>query len=139
MRRSHIFLVMILALHFAMGAGWEYRFWNYYPDGYPPRLLDWFLTPYVYWSIVAISLYFWSRTDAKLRGISLPAVATFIVPLLFPIGVPYYFLRTYQVRPAVVRIGLSAAFVGACIATQIASGGLVWNYYAVWTNYRIPH
>jgi hypothetical protein len=79
-------------------------------------------------------LYVWLKSDAGDRRIPLSLGTSMLVPLLFPIGIPYYYFRTYTTRTAILRIGLATLFAAACIAAVWLGSTLAFNYYAIWTN-----
>lgn len=129
MRRAHIVLAAILLLHFVVAALSEAFFWLYVPDG--PGLGDalWMRSPRIYWPSLMFLLLVWCVTDAKDRSVELPLGAAIALPFLFPIGVPYYYWKTYPRRAAIEHIGLFAVFVAACIAASWLGGKLSHYYY----------
>jgi hypothetical protein len=100
------------------------------PDAEP----NWMVSPTIYWVPLLLLLFMWCVVDAKERRIHRPFGWAMFVSLLFPIGVPTYFARTYSARPAIVRISLATLFVTACIAAMWVGNWFAFNYYAVWTN-----
>ena len=113
MRRASFYLTGIIALQVVFAAEIEVRFWLYFPDVDVP---GWDVPfGYCYWPAVVGLLYLWCRADAKDRRVALP-LSTFVwVPLLFPLGVPYYYFRTYPARSAILHIGLSGIFIAICV------------------------
>ena len=100
----------------------------------PDAEQNWMVSPEIYWVPLLILLFVWCVVDAKEREVQRPLLWAVFVSLLFPIGVLSYFARTYPVRPAIVRIGLAALFVAACIAAMWVGKWFALSYYAVWTN-----
>lgn len=135
MKRSHIFLVGILFLFFGVGVLGVMEFWHYL-DLPPSTWYQVIANPVVFWMCLMGLLYSWIKADANDRSIPLSLGTSILVPLLFPIGIPYYYLRTYATRSALLHIGLAVLFVGACIATARLGAELTFEYYAVWTNPR---
>jgi hypothetical protein len=111
-RRAHIYLAAILFLHIGYTAFYEVRFESNFPDGDINRVPG----PATYWVPLLIFLYLWCKADAKDRHVDLPFFQSVLVPLLFPVGVPYYFVRTYGHRRGLLRIGLAVIFAAACFA-----------------------
>ncbi len=130
MRRAHIYLVSIASLHILYGTlqalQWYYRL-GYEGDLVVLPVRDAITIAF----LVALTmlLYLWCRADAKDRHIELPFGALFFVPVLFPIGVPYYFLRTYSLGRAFAHIGLAAVFVTVCIAVPRLIANLIIRYF----------
>jgi hypothetical protein len=111
-RRAHIYLASILVLHIGYIVLYAVQFWSNLPD----EDMDKVPGPVTYWAPLLILLYLWCKADAKDRHVDLPFFHALLVSLLFPIGVPYYFLRTYSRRRALLHIGLAVIFAGACLA-----------------------
>jgi hypothetical protein len=132
MRRAHPYLGAIILLHAAAGALSEAWFWNYVPDGGSAG--DWMINPAIYWILLCCLIFFWCKTDASQRKVQFPVGGSMLVALVFPVGVPYYFFRTYSRRLALVRSGQFFAFVAACVAAFWLGNELTHRYYAVWTN-----
>jgi hypothetical protein len=132
MRRAPIYLGAILFLHLVGAILYEAYFWNYVPDGGPGG--EWMISPATYWVPLLTLLILWLRTDAKERNAGIPGWALLVAPVLFPIGIPYYFFSTNPMRTAVLRLGLALLFVGACFGALWMGNRLAFNYYAVWTN-----
>jgi hypothetical protein len=111
-RRPHIYLAAILFWHIGYTAFYEVRFENNFPDGDMSKVPGdtTYLVP------LLIFLYLWCKTDTKDRHIDLPFLPSVLVPLLFPIGVPYYFVRTYGLRRGLLHIGLAVIFAALCLA-----------------------
>jgi hypothetical protein len=126
MRRAHVVLLAILVLSFGCSAVLEVTFLRWLPDGPHPVWAN-FIEP-GYWVALLVLIYVWCASDAKDRGVSLPFGVTVLVPLLFPIGVPYYYFRTYPAGSAFLRVGLAALFAVACIAA-LKLGGKCGDYY----------
>jgi len=84
-----------------------------------------------YWISWVIFVYLWCRADAKDRQVGLPLLASVLVPLLFPLGVPYYFLRTYPRRRAWLHIGMALLFAVACVAVARITAGIAFYYIIV--------
>jgi hypothetical protein len=124
MRRARIYLAGILILHIGYIALHEVRYWNNFPDGDMDKVPG----PAAYWVPLLILLYLWCRADAKDRNVDFPLLSSVLVPLFFPIGVPYYFLRTYDLRRAVLHIGLAAIFAAACFAVAKLTFMLAFYY-----------
>src|SRR3954452_7262236 len=95
-RHQHVYLAAILLLQIGYAIFCQVQFWNTFPDGDMNQVPD----GTGYWIAWVIFLYLWCRADAKVRQVGLPLVASVLVPLFFPLGVPYYFLRTYPRRSA---------------------------------------
>jgi hypothetical protein len=132
MKPAHFYLAAILLLHLSVGILGEAHFWKYMPDGGPGG--DWMISPAIYWVPLLILIYLWLRADARYRQAVLPPWLSIAAPIVFPIGVPFYYFRTNRVYTAFFRIGLLLLFAGACFATLWLGTKLAFNYYAVWTN-----
>src|SRR5215831_3514970 len=102
MRHAHVYLIAILLLHIVVAVLYEAYFWLYVPDGIGLAEAAWMRSPTIYWAGLVVLLYIWCRVDAKDRRVTLPPGAVILVPLLFPIGVPYYYWRTYARRAAIM-------------------------------------
>ena len=124
MRRAHIYLASILLLHSGYIVLYEVQFWNNFPDGDMGKVPG----PATYWIPLLILLYLWCKADAKDRHVDLPFFPSVLVPLLFPIGVPYYFLRTYARRRVLFHIGLAVIFAVACLAVAKVTYMLAFCY-----------
>ena len=94
MTRARIFLVGILALFFCVGVLGVTEFWLYLDEPLPPLWFRLVTSPLVFWTCLVVLLYFWCKADATDRRLALPLSTSMLVPLLFPIGIPYYYLRT---------------------------------------------
>ena len=127
MRRAHIYLASILLLHIGYVLLYAVQFWNNVPDADMDKVPG----PATYWIPLLILLYFWCKADAKDRHVDLPLLPSVLVPLLFPIGVPYYFLRTYARRRALLHIGLAVIFAAACFAVARLTYMLAFYYLIV--------
>jgi F0F1-type ATP synthase assembly protein I len=127
MRRAHIYLASILLLHIGYVLLYAVQFWSNVPDGDMDKVPG----PATYWIPLLILLYFWCKADAKDRHVNLPLLPSVLVPLLFPIGVPYYFLRTYARRRALLHIGLAVIFAAACLAVAKLTYMLAFYYLIV--------
>jgi hypothetical protein len=134
MRRASFILVGIVALQFCIAALAERQFWRYFPDGDIPKWVE-LLGPCNWVAIVGL-LYLWCRADAKDRRVTIPVATSILVPLLFPIGVPYYYLRTYPARTAFQHIGMAVVFIACCIGVAWLGQKLVFDYIFIWTNHR---
>jgi hypothetical protein len=135
MRRANLFLAGIIAQQFGFAALAEAQFWHYFPDGDIPEWVQVISKWYWYWVVLVALLYFWCKADAKDRQVVIPVTTSVLVPLLFPIGIPYYFLRTYSTRPAILHIGWAVIFVASCVAAFWLGHMLTFDYYAIWTNH----
>src|SRR4051812_43158081 len=93
-RRQHVYLAAILVMQIGYAIFYQVRFWNNFPDGDMNQVPD----GTGYWIVLVILLYLWCRADARVRQVNLPLPLSVLVPLLFPVGVPYYFWRTYGRR-----------------------------------------
>jgi hypothetical protein len=132
MRRSHVYLALIVLLHVAWAARKQAETWLYWPDGDMSKMLGsgFYLAP------LLVLIYMWRRSDSKEREVRLSLVPSVLVPALFPVGIPYYFFRTYSLRPALAHVGLAVLFAAICFAALWLGDRLSFNYYAVWTNGR---
>ncbi len=132
MRRSRAFLALIVVLHVSWAARKQAETWLYWPDGDMSKLLSsgFYCVP------LLILLYMWVKADSEERSVHLPIWASFLVPATFPVGIPYYYFKTYPLRPALVHVGLAALFGVTCVAALWFGDRLAFNYYAVWTNGR---
>ena len=132
LRWTGFYLGALIALQFGVGAFVEAEQWLYFPDD------DVSISAYAlsgcYWITIMGLLYGWCRADAKYRHLAIPAVEFVLVALLFPIGVPYYYLNTYPRGAALLHIAGAAAFVLSCVAAFWLGHVLVMEYFAVWTN-----
>jgi hypothetical protein len=135
LRRASLFLVGIIAVQFGFAAMDEAQHWLYFPDGDIPTWQQ--LLGHCYWVAVVGLLYLWCREDAKDRVVTPPFAISILVPVLFPIGVPYYYWPTYPSRSAFLHVGLAVLFLAACAAAFWLGRRLVFDYYAIWTNH--PH
>ena len=136
MTRAHIWLVAILAQFCGFGALGQASWWMYLDGPKAPAWLPLATTSVPAFSMCLVGfLYLWCRADAKGRRISLAPGISILVPLLFPIGIPYYYLRTYPTRSAIFHICLAAIFAVACFAAGRLGAELVFRYFAVWTNH----
>ena len=117
MRRAHIYLLAILLLHAGVAAVDEAYWWLYAPDGEGIAEAAWMISPVIYWVPLVVLLFVWCIVDARNRHVKRPLGAAILVALVFPVGVPYYYWRTYARRAAVVHIGLFVIFAVACFAT----------------------
>ena len=134
MRRASFFLVGIIAAQFGFAAFGEMQYWKYFPDdGDNPNWLEWI--NHSDWIVVLGLLYFWCRGDAKDRRVTIPVAISILVPLLFPVGVPYYYFRTYPARSALLHIGFAILFLTACVGAFWLGHRLAFDYYAIWTNH----
>ena len=132
MKHGHLYLCAIILLHAICTALSQAWFWNYAPDGGPGG--DWMISPAIYWIPLFCLIFIWCRVDSNQRKVRLPFGGSMLVTLLFPIGVPYYFFRTYSRRLALIRTGQFFVFVAACVAALWLGNELTHRYYAVWTN-----
>jgi hypothetical protein len=132
MKVSNIFLGAILLLHGLVFALSEYWFWNYVPDGGPEG--NWMRNPALYWLPLLCLVFFWAVADSKRRKSSFSYISLSVVAILFPVGVPYYFLKTYGRRAALLHVFMFAIFASACLACGWIGHSLTHRYYAVWTN-----
>jgi hypothetical protein len=112
--RTGVFLGGILGLQFGVGAFAVAERWLYFPDGDVPISAG--AVNVIYWIGIVGLLYGWCRADAKCRQLAIPAIEFLLVPLLFPVGIPYYYLHTYPLRAALLHIGGAAVFVLSCVA-----------------------
>jgi hypothetical protein len=132
MRIAHLYLGAVLLLHIVVAILYEAHFWNYTPDGGPEG--DWMTSPAIYWSPLLVLIFLWIRADAKDRHVVLSPWLSFAIPLLFPLGVPFYYFRTNQPLRAFQRSAMFLLFVAACLAALRLGNLLAFNYYAIWTN-----
>ena len=110
------------------------QYWKYFPDeGDNPNWLEWI--NHSYWIVVVGLLYFWCRADAEDRGVKIPVAISILEPLLFPVGVPSYYFRTYPARSAFLHIGMAGIFIALCVAAIWLGHTLAYDYYAIWTNH----
>ncbi|MGO4223676.1 hypothetical protein AB4Y64_17715 [Lysobacter sp. TAF61] len=66
--------------------------------------------------VLAILLFAWCKAHASERGVPAPTGAPLLVALLAPVGLPYYFFRSFTWRRA--SVGLAKAllvFMGCCV------------------------
>jgi hypothetical protein len=132
MRRSYVYLALIVVLHVAWAAQKQAEAWLSWPDGDMSRMLG----SSFYFAPLLVLIHMWRRSDSKERDVSLSLVPAVLVPAIFPVGIPYYFFRTYPFRPALAHFGLAVLFAAICFAALWLGDILVFNYYAVWTNDR---
>ncbi len=132
MKRSHIWLATILLFHAWYGALQQVWFWNYAPDGDGEGL--WMVNPFTYWVPLFSLLFLWYRADSKARALQFSLRASLLASILFPIGVPYYFSRTYSRRGALLHTGLLLVFAATCFVVGRLGNTVAFQYYAVWTN-----
>jgi hypothetical protein len=126
-RFKHVYLAAIVLLHIGYAIFYQVRFWNNFPDGDMNQVPDG--TGYLI--ALVILLYLWFRADARYRKVDPPLILSVLVPLLFPVGVPYYFLRTYSRRRALLHIGLAVAFALACLSVANITGLMAFYYIIV--------
>ena len=126
-RHQHVYLAAILLLQIGYAIFYQVQFWNTFPDGDMNQVPD----GTGYWIAWVIFLYLWCRADAKDRQVGLPLLASVLVPLFFPLGVPYYFLRTYPRRSAWLHIGLALLFAVACVAVGRITARIAFYYIIV--------
>lgn len=129
MRHAHLYLAAILLLHAGVAALDEAYFWLYIPDGEGLVEAAWMRSPAIYWVPLIVLLSVWCRVDAKNRRVKPPLGAVLVVPLLFPIGVPYYYWRTYPRHAAFVHIGLFVIFAAACVAALWIGRRIAFQYF----------
>jgi hypothetical protein len=134
MRRASFFLVGIVASQFGIAALARRQYWRYFPEGDAPKWVE-FLGP-CHWVAVVGLLYLWCKADAKDRRVRIPVATSILVPLFFPIGVPYYYLRTYPTRTAFQHIGMAVVFTACCIGAILLGQKLVEDYIFIWTNHQ---
>ena len=124
MNRRHTYLAAILALTIGYTVLHQVRFLQALSNGdfdrIPVRAL--------YWVPLVILLYFWCKSDAKDRQLDLPILTSLLVPLFFPVGIPYYFLRIHDTRAALRRIAFAAFFVVGCVIAGTLAVGITNNY-----------
>src|SRR5690348_2679750 len=108
-RVTHLCLLAIVLIGFVYGVAWEVRFWNYMPDGGPGG--DWMVSPLLYWPPILILIFVWLREDAKRQAVRIPTWLSLAAPMIFPIGLPYYFFRTSPVRRGFIRLAMFLLFV----------------------------
>jgi len=77
----------------------------------------------------AVSLFTWCKLDSAERHITPPPSAALLVGGLAPVGVPFYFLRTMPLRPALFAILKSVSFFMAINGAQILAsmGSALWS------------
>ena len=124
MKRGHTYLAAIVVLTIGYVVLHQVRFWQAFPD----RSFERIPAPALYWIPLLILLYLWCRSDAKERRIDLPIATSILVPLFFPIGIPYYFFHTYDTRRALLRIASAAIFSIGCIIAAMLASRLTENY-----------
>jgi hypothetical protein len=124
MRHAHVYLLAIVLHHVGATARHEAYFWLDAPDG-----AAWLISPATYWIPLIALLFVWCVVDAKNRHIKLPFWVPLVVSLIFPIGVPYYYWRTYPRRAAFVQMGLFAIFMAVCVAALWVGKKLVDYYF----------
>jgi hypothetical protein len=135
-KRAHFFLIAILLHQFVVAALYEAYVWIYFPGAGGRG--EWMKSPIIYWVPLLGFLFLWLKADVNERRIGLSPWASITVPVFFPIGVPYYFLRTYPLRAAASRIGLAFVFAAICVVAIRLGSLFVHNYFAVWTNPMTP-
>ena len=133
MKRRHTYLAAILALTIGYAVLHQVRFLQTFPDGDYTRIPDRAL----YWVPLVILLYFWCKSDAKHQQVDLPILTSLLVPLFFPVGIPYYFFRIHDARGALRRIASAAAFLVGCVIVGGLAVRLTDNY--PWTGYLTMH
>src|SRR5688572_6703991 len=124
MKRRHIYLAAIVALTVGYVVLHQVRFWQAFPDGDFDRIPDRAL----YWIPIVILLHFWCKSDAKDRQLDLPILTSLLVPLFFPVGIPYYFFRIQGARGAFRRIASAAVFLVGCVIAGGLAARLTNNY-----------
>jgi len=130
--RSHIrhqqaYLAAILVLHIGYALFYQVRFWNNFPDGDQNQVPD----GTGYWIALVFLLFLWCRADARFRQVDLSLLASVLVPLLFPVAVPYYFLRTYSRGRAWLHIGLAILFAVSCVSVAAITGQVAFYYIII--------
>lgn len=83
-----------------------------------------------------VFIFLWCRADAKFRKIRIRVRIAALIAVLFPVGVPFYFLRTYALGRAIAHIGLSVVFVASCVAAMSLTTRFVYrplSYFAIAT------
>ena len=133
MRSASLFLAGIIAWQFGFAALSEAQHWLYFPDASIPLGLQ--IISKCYWLGIVGFIYCWCRADAKSRHLVIPVATSLFVPLLFPLGVPYYYLHTYPTRRAFAHIGMFLIFVASCVVVLWAGHMVAFDYYAIWTNH----
>ena len=124
---QHVYLAAILLLQIGYAIYYQVRFWNNFPDGDMDPVPD----GTGYWIGLVILLYLWCRADAKVRQVNLSFLLSVLVPLLFPVGGPYYFLRAYSRRRAWLHIGLAILFAIGCVSVATMTGQVAFYYIIV--------
>ena len=130
MRRDRILLALLLLLHVVYFSRKEAEQWFIWPDGDFARAVG----PIWYWAPLLALAWLWCGTNAAYRHVKLSVGGALLAGVLFPIGVPYYFLKTYDKAQAIRQIGWFVAFACACVALGALSGWTTHKYYAVWSN-----
>jgi hypothetical protein len=64
--------------------------------------------------VLAILLFSWCKAHAAAIGRTPPVGAPFLVALFSPIGVPYYFFRSFPWRPALGGVVKAVLFFVVC-------------------------
>jgi hypothetical protein len=133
MKRAHLWLIAILMLHAFIGILSDAYWWRCFPEGGPQCW--WLGSPFIYWVPLLILLYLWLRADIAERQAELPYLSVVLLPLVFPVGVPYYYWRTLPLRAAILNIGLALVYAGVCIAALWLGRMLGFEYNTVWAVY----
>ena len=72
--------------------------------------------------VLAFLLFAWCKEHATARGIKPPTGAAVLCALIAPIGLPYYFFRSYPWRRALRSLGKALLILLLCIF--LYAGGL---------------
>ena len=128
MKRTHLLLLAIVALNVGYAILGQVWVWFYMPDGNTPVAMR--LAIPAYWAALLGILLFWCRADATDRRLGIPIGQLIIMSLLFPIGVPHYFFRTYPLPRALAHTGLAIAFVAFCVGATWLAARLSYRYFA---------
>lgn len=87
------------------------------------------VSPAIYWPPLLILIFLWIRADAKHRKVIVPCWVSLGITVLFPLGVPIYLARTYQLRPAIYRVGMFLLFATACVCAVLLGRKLAFYRY----------
>jgi hypothetical protein len=109
MKRSHFWLITILALQLVNG------FVVTEPDRIGPLLL---LPLYSLGVAIPAAIYSWCQADIAERNLPYPAGTPILVGIIPPVGLLIYFARTRPPLGAIAGITKSALFIGLCIASM---------------------
>ena len=72
--------------------------------------------------VLALLLFAWCKAHAASRGIKPPTGAAVLSALIPPIGLPYYFFRSYPWRRALLSLGKALLIFLLCVI--LYAGGM---------------